>query len=125
MKRKILSLLAITGIVFFFASCEYEYIEPKVTPTPPADDTISFSQDIIPFFTSDCASCHGGSIAPDLRAANAYSSLSTNALFVAGDPTNSTIYKVCKVSGSMNGYVKDQGSVDLLYRWIYAGAKNN
>jgi len=132
-----LMLLAFAALVML-ASCEYEN---TVYPTFPEDndttsndttgndttvtvDTISFSQDIVPFFTSKCVSCHKGSVPPDLRADKAYSALMLGGYVVANQPENSTLYIKCKPGGSMAAY-SSTSNLELLYRWIKAGAKNN
>jgi hypothetical protein len=115
------------AIITLFASCEYDFIvypEPYVPPVG-TEDTISFSQDIIPVFTNNCISCHKpGSFAPDLTAANAYSALTTGDYVVASKPDESVLYTSLKAGGSMNQYITVEESA-LIYRWIYAGAENN
>lgn len=112
-------------LLLLLTACEYEFIEPeKITP-PPAGDTISFTQDVIPFFTAKCATCHRtGAVAPDLTAANAYTALTTGNFVVAGNPSTSELYIVCKTGGSMASYTSSD-ELKLIYRWIFAGAKNN
>jgi len=106
-------------------SCEYDTIEPTPPPPkPPVGDTISFSQDIQPFFDEKCVSCHKGAIPPDLRPGNAYSELTTGSYFIAGDPENSSLYIICKTDPVMKPYTSAE-NLNLIYRWIYAGAKND
>jgi hypothetical protein len=125
-----LILLAFTALVIL-ASCEYEH---PLIPAEPVDttsndttnqtDTISFKDEIIPFFTSKCVICHSGSTAPDLRANKAYSALMNGNFVVAGEPESSILYIKCKPGASMASYTSSN-ELKLLKRWIVAGAKNN
>jgi len=128
MKKPYLRTLLLMGaITAMFASCEYDFIvypEPYVPPVG-TEDTISFSQDIIPIFTAQCVKCHkAGAFAPDLTAANAYSAITTGNFVVATKPEESIIYTCLKAGGSMNQYITAEEAA-LIYRWVYAGAKNN
>jgi hypothetical protein len=126
MKKRLLGLLMVTGtLLMMLTACEYDFIEPTpAPPPPPAGDTISFSQDIQPFFTAKCASCHPGVYKPDLTAGNSYNALMTGNYVVAGDPAASSLYVKIKPGASMATYATD-AERDLVYRWIYAGAKND
>ena len=120
-------LVVIGASLALLTACEYDIIVPEKIAPPPPGDTISFAQDVIPVFNASCnASCHRtGAIAPDLSAANAYVSLTTGeAYVVAGDPASSLLYSKCKAGGSMETYCSSV-QLDLIYRWIYAGAENN
>jgi hypothetical protein len=129
MKKRLFKLLFLTGtLITMLSACEYNFIEPTPPPPPPpAGDTISYSQDIQPIFNAKCNTCHA-SIAPVLTSGNSYTALMTGNYVVAGSPATSNLYLVCK-PGGYNG--KDMSSyttaahLDLLYRWIYAGAKND
>lgn len=120
-------LLLMGAIIALFAACEYDfnvYPDPYVPPVG-TEDTISFSQDIIPVFTAKCISCHKpGSFAPDLTAANAYSVITTGNYVVATKPNESLLYTCLKAGESMNQYITVDEAA-LIYRWIFAGAKNN
>ncbi|MFZ4771905.1 MAG: hypothetical protein ACOYLO_17115, partial [Ferruginibacter sp.] len=75
--------------------------------------------------TTKCVSCHAGSTAPNLVAGQSYAAV-VPAYVVAGKPDESELYTVCKPAGSMAGYGSvTSAELDLLYRWIYAGAKND
>lgn len=68
-------LLIAASAIFF--SCEsYSFDPPEVDP----DVELFFAADIVPIFTAKCAGCHGGAEDPDLRAANAYAALVTDAV---------------------------------------------
>lgn len=127
MKRKLIfQLLAITGILIIFASCEYEFVEPEQLPPLDPTDTISFAAEIVPIFSAqgcDASSCHGGTRQPDLRPDNAYGSISSG--YVAPfDPDNSSIYTEPSPSGSHPGkYTAEQSA--LIKQWIEQGALDN
>ncbi len=125
MKKRLFRLLFLSGtLLIMLTACEYDFVAPAPPkPVPPPGDAISFSKDIQPFFDAKCVSCHSGSIAPNLAAGQSYSAL-VPAYVTAGDPATSDIYIVCKPGGSMAKHTS-AAELDLLYRWIYAGAKND
>jgi hypothetical protein len=127
--KQFITLSSIVAVLLLsvFTSCEYDYIEP-VKFNPPdtiENDTISFAQDVLPFFASDCESCHKGTIVPDLRANMAYAALTSGNYVVADKPAESEIYTICLSGGTMERYVNSTTGLSYLYRWIAAGAKNN
>jgi len=126
MKKRNLGLLFLTGtLIMLLSSCEYDFIvtAPKAAAPPPESDTISYSQDIQPFFDSECVSCHQGGIAPDLRPAKSYSALVPDYVVVK-EPENSNLYTKCAPGGSMAPYTP-AADLALIERWINAGAKND
>ncbi len=126
MKKRLLRLLFLSGtIVTLLTACEYDFIVPTPPPPPPpAGDTISFSQDIQPIFTAKCVTCHPVVYKPDLTAGNSFNALKTGSYVVDSVPASSKLYQKVNTGGSMASYITaDQ--VGLIYRWIYAGAKNN
>jgi len=125
MKKRFLRLFFLSGtLLCLLTACEYDFITPAPPiPPPPAGDTISFSQDIQPIFNAKCIACHAGSIAPNLKSGLSYSAL-VPGYVTAGDPTTSILYTVCKPGGSMASHTSD-AELLLIYRWIYAGAKND
>jgi hypothetical protein len=106
-------------------ACEYNFIEPTPPPpAPPANDSISYSEDIQPIWDAKCVSCHPAVYKPDLTAANSYTALKSGNYVVDSIPSASSLYTKIYTGGSMASYVSaDQ--VSLIYRWIYAGAKND
>ncbi len=129
--RKSLIILAILlcGAVFFTA-CEYEFIvHPDTTDPegPGGDDPISFSQQIVPIFTSRCLNCHDtGDTSPDLSAANAYSSITSDNLVNTTNPESSILYDYIKPSTSGHSWRKyTNNQAALVLKWIEEGAKNN
>jgi len=121
------SAIIILTIFFLFGldACTYDTLK-YISPETP--DTVSFSNDLIPFFTENCAmsGCHiAGGQTPDLSSANAYNSL-TQLGYIETDTSKaaeSVIYQKI-TTGSMAQYANDQGRA-LLLKWIEQGAKNN
>ena len=115
-------VLVILGTVFL-AACTSKTIVPIPVVTGP----VSFSTDVIPVFSSNCAisGCHvAGNIAPDLTASKAYNSLMTMNLVDTVHPNQSVIY--LKIStGTMNQYIKTPVNQQIILNWITQGAKNN
>ena len=125
MKKRLFRLLFLSGtLLIMLTACEYDFIvpAPPVPPPPPGDD-ISYSKDIQPFFNSKCISCHAGAIPPNLSAGQSYSAL-VPAFVTTGKPETSDLYIVCKPGGSMASHTS-AAELQLMYRWIYAGAKND
>ncbi len=125
MKNRFLRLLFLSGtLIALLTACEYDFIVPTPPPpAPPANDTISYSQDIQPFFNAKCVSCHSGGIAPNLKSGLSYAQL-VPAFVTAGTPETSELYIVCKPGGSMASYAPAD-KLELMRRWIIAGAKND
>jgi hypothetical protein len=124
MKKRFLKLLFLSGtLLTLLTACEYDYIIP--TPPPPviANDTISYSQDIQPIFNSSCISCHA-TVNPVLTSSVSYNNLQTGNFVVANSPSTSKLYIVCKPGGIMSSYCSS-AKLNLISRWITAGAKND
>ncbi|MDQ2862860.1 MAG: hypothetical protein M3R50_04265 [Bacteroidota bacterium] len=99
--------------------------------SPAITETVQFSKTIVPILIQSCAasSCHGGSIAPNLTAANAYSSLSAGKYLDVSDPANSEVYLwlTGKKSATMPlGATNNPSNINaLILAWIKQGAKDN
>jgi len=126
MKKKSLFIfmIVICASLAMLTSCEYDIVVPVKAPPVIVDDTISYAQDIQPFFDAKCVSCHPALSPPDLTAANSYNSLTTGNFVVANDPSGSVLYTKCSPGGSMALHTSAE-ELALMYRWITAGAKNN
>ncbi|SHF58559.1 hypothetical protein SAMN05444274_106278 [Mariniphaga anaerophila] len=126
---KLKTLLLIVVVAMAFAGCKYDWIVPEEIPVIDPDDpsqTVSFSEDILPIFTSgnNCTACHSGNQMPDLRAENAYTSLNSTRYIDKTTPENSRIYNVPRPDGSH--YKKlTAAQAALLLAWIQKGAENN
>lgn len=149
MKTK-LQYLAIAG-AFILSSCEKEYYKPEavvpVVPSGPAGPsgpsgntgitgTISFSNDILPFFSNKgCQNCHPSSNEPDLSNANAYQALQGTSITTShkgekyidtANPASSVLYIVIGSGDSMENYasITNNDRAKVL-AWIQQGAQNN
>jgi mono/diheme cytochrome c family protein len=122
-KRKLVTsfIMMISGMMLF-VSCTSELIKPEPVSKPASN--LSYSADIQPIFTSKCLGCHGiGMTAPDLSAANSYSSLTAMGLINTASPTKSTVY-IEMSTGTMSAYCTPTDAANVL-AWIQQGAKNN
>lgn len=128
-KFKILLLVIVAAVMVMASSCKYDWIIPEEIPVIDPDDpnqVISFSEEILPIFTSgnNCTACHNGSQAPDLREASAFSSLNSTRYINKTSPEESRIYAFPHPNGSH--YKKYTGTqAALVLAWIQQGAKNN
>lgn len=130
-KIKIVQLsLLITAFIITINGCTktVTVIEDK---SPAITETVAFSKTITPVLTQSCAaaSCHGGSIAPNLTAANAYSSLAAGNFINIANPSSSVVYLwlTGKESATMPlGATNNPSNINaLILAWIQQGAKNN
>jgi hypothetical protein len=120
--KKIILLIFIVVEIAILQSCQYEWIDPIDAVIP---ETVSFSADLIPIFDQGCTSCHStGGTAPDLSAANAYSSLMSGNFVNTATPESSIIYTKVAAGGSMNKYAQP-GDDEIILKWIQQGALNN
>jgi len=125
MKKLLCNLLVLAGIITFAASCQYKFIVEPVVPPPDPEDTISFSQEIVPIFSEQgCTGCHNGSQSPDLTPDNSYNSITSTGLVDTNDPPASKIYYYPLPDGShYKKYTSSQAALILV--WIEQGALDN
>jgi hypothetical protein len=124
-KFKLFNIIIVLLGLFFFGACEYATIEPAgPPPPPPPGDTTSYSLEVQPIFTQNCAGCHSGAQAPDLREGKSYQSIFDNNMVVAGKPEESIIY-TCLLSGGSMATYGSATTKTTIYNWILEGAKNN
>jgi hypothetical protein len=93
---------------------------------------VSFSKDLVPLFTSNCATsgCHvADHQPPDLEAADAYNSLKALNMLNLTNPQSSLIYErlsgAVKPSMPMNAPNNPSNINNLVLAWIKQGALNN
>ena len=104
-----------------FVSCEkYVYDPPTVDP----EVDVLFATEIVPLFTANCLGCHGCAISPDLRAANAYESLTDGGYVNTTTPETSRIYTKITSNHATSTNISELDRLKLL-TWITQGAKNN
>lgn len=128
MKSKNLLVFAGVLISVIFSGCYKDVLSPGKDPNAPPQQ-VSFSGDLLPIFTANCASvgCHDGVPAhkPSLTAANAYNAITSGGFINTVVPTSSIIYGEVK-SGSMppTGALKST-DIQKILDWIRLGAPNN
>ena len=102
-----------------------------VDNTPAITSTVSFSKDIVPILTTNCAKsgCHNGSISPNLTSASAYNSLVNGNFTNTATPTNSAVYLwlTGKEAATMplGGTPNPSNINGYILAWITQGANNN
>jgi len=110
---------ALAIIFISLIACEKYIIEGPEKP-----ENVSFKDDIIPIFTKNCVSCHGGGIAPNLKPESAYNSLNSGGYFSTANPASSEIYTKLLNSSSHQSKSTPEEEIYIL-TWIEEGAKNN
>ncbi|MCT4602110.1 MAG: hypothetical protein N4A59_04265 [Marinifilum sp.] len=121
-KSKFVHLITILATLLCFVSCEYNTIEFDEVVIPPGQE-VSFSDDIIPIFTSNCIDCHDGGIDPDLRESNVYNSLTNGGYINTENPSESEIYTILfEGSHSTRASATEK---QLILEWITRGANND
>lgn len=129
MKKIIIYGVFFAVVGLFVVSCQYKYTIEPIIPPPDPTDTIFFSTQIVPIWTDGefCTQCHKtGATAPDLTAANAYSSINAMGLVNVDDPASSMIYDYVLQGTSTHSWKKYSNSqAALILQWIEQGALNN
>ena len=126
MRRKLIYAIGILAAIVFATSCQYKFIVEPVPEPPDPSDTIYYSQEIEPIYsTQGCTGCHNtGGTAPDLTEGNSYNSITSMGLVDEGDPVASKIYYYPLPDGNhFAKYTSAQGA--LILGWIEQGANNN
>ena len=127
MKNKALLILA-GCLLLFGTSCYYDSIVEyddgdNGGGVPPPEDEISFAESILPIIEDyNCAGCHSGGQAPDLRSENAYNSL-LNGYVVPNDADNSVFFQ--RLPGKDHPTLTFEltaSEIDLIEAWINRGA---
>ncbi len=125
---KLMVIVVLVMLISLTNSCTYKFVEPESIGLNPTD-TVSFSTQIIPIFTSNnnCTTCHKpGATSPDLTAANAYNELNSKNLIDLNDAANSKIYYYCEPSSTSHSWKKySENEAAAVLLWITQGAHNN
>ena len=122
--------LIIAGAVLSLAGC-YKTTTLLEDNTPEITQTVSFSTNILPLLTANCAKsgCHNGSVSPNLASANAFNSLVNGNFTNTTTPENSLVYLwlTGKESAAMPlGASNNPSNINgFVLAWITQGAKNN
>jgi hypothetical protein len=127
MRKKMFVLGLLVGAGIFLSAC---YKNRTVLQETEVTKAVTFSNDILPMFSSSCnmSGCHKeGAIAPDLSAQNAYNSLVNGNYIDKDSPESSLIY--LKMSGKKGNPMPVTGVnydyTALILAWIKQGAENN
>jgi hypothetical protein len=128
-KVKITSLILL--LMFGIMMGCYKKTTLLVDDSPAITKTVSFSSDIVPLLTTNCAKsgCHNGTISPDLSAANAFTSLVDGNFVSTSTPSNSLVYLwlTGKEAATMPlGASNNPSNINgYILAWITQGAENN
>jgi hypothetical protein len=121
-------LLIYTGLLFsvslVLSSCYKDVILPAVVTTKPPQ-YVSFSTDLQPIFTTNCAlsGCHvKGSQTPYLSADVSYQQL-LGGFVNTIKPDQSELY--IQINGNMQVHIPNADDRQKIYDWIRNGAPNN
>jgi hypothetical protein len=111
-----------------FTSCQYKFNIEPTTPPPDPEETIYFSQDVLPIWNNNenCTSCHkSGGPSPDLTTENAYNEIMGG--YVNTDtPENSSIYTATHPDTDSHDWKKYSDSeAAIVLQWIEQGTLNN
>ena len=116
--KKPIRIIILFVFTLSMTSCYYDQEEEVEIPS---GTVVKFSTDIQPIFVAySCTDCHNGTLDPDLRAGNEYSSLVPEYV-TAGNADGSEFY--AKLAGGHQGV--DANSLALIREWINSGALNN
>jgi hypothetical protein len=134
LKNKIIAITLGMFIVVVIAisGCQKDTTVYIPLAAPSVTKTVSFSKDLVPIFTANCAKsgCHvAGGKSPNLTADKAYSSIVDGGLINKATPESSKIYErlTGKLTPSMpiGGAANPSNIEGLLIAWIKQGAKKN
>jgi len=130
-KYTIAGLIVVVMLILIVASCTKTTTVVPVANTAVITTPVSFSTDIQPILTKNCAisGCHSGNIAPDLSSANAYTALVNGNFVNTATPSNSSVYLwlTGKEPITMpDGAPNNPSNINaLMLAWITQGALNN
>lgn len=126
MRTYITKILALPFILFAFASCEWQEMEP-VTELP---ENVSFKVDVMPIFNESCnmSGCHpSGGIPPDLSEESGYQNLLSLDMVDTLAAEESILYKrMIDVQKPMpTSGILSPSKTNLILIWIQEGARDN
>ncbi len=107
-------------------ACTYDFvIEDEL---PPITEEVSFSADIQPIFSDNCASCHNnsGGRVPYLNNGSAYNSINNSTYISTDTPEESLIYYYVVPTATTHTHRHYTAvQAQLVLTWIEQGALNN
>lgn len=111
-------------------ACEKDYFISQQEKVVVITDPVSFSSDIMPIFSSECAlpTCHiSGAQAPDLSASNAYNELTGLGYVDTSNAEGSILYM--RIIGTTDPMPPTENlsaeQIGYILAWIKQGAQNN
>jgi hypothetical protein len=115
--------LGFIALMFLAAlwSCEYDALAPKPIELP---DVVSFATDLAPVLETNCATCHSGALAPNLKPADSYKALVNGGYVDTNDPENSKLITKINIPHPSSDPLSLKEKA-LILKWIEDGAKNN
>ena len=118
--------------IVLMPSCKKDTTVDMRTAVSAVTTTVSFSKDIVPILSSNCAlsGCHAvGGRMPTLDANDAFNSLSQGGFISVASPSSSLVYLwlTGKESATMplGGTPNPSNLNNLMLGWIQQGANNN
>ncbi len=123
MKTRYLIILTLaTGILF--AGCEYTpYVAEEA---PEVTEEVSFVNDVEPIFTEagcNAASCHGGTISPNLSTGSAYNSLMSDPKYTNLGHDDNIYFVAAPENNHSKNYTAEQAAI--VKKWLEQGAPDN
>ena len=128
---KITSAIVVALVVAVTVTGCYKTDTLLVDNSPAITSSVSFSKDIVPILTANCAKsgCHGGSVSPNLSAESAYTSLVNGNFTNTATPANSLVYLWLTgkevATMPLGGTYNPSNINGYILAWITQGAKNN
>lgn len=128
--KKLIKVFALIGTVFLLAACENDKFDEEL---PVVKDNVSFTLDIQPILSTQCAGCHNpaGNIEPDLRKGYAYESLMEDEEgIVPGDSEGSELMEMLAWESEDGNDMPPSTpmspfQIALIKKWIDEGALDN
>lgn len=129
MRKLLIFLTVIIGLVLFLESCQYKSTIEPIIPPPDPTEPIYFATQVVPIWNTNdkCTKCHNtGGTAPDLTAANAYAAIIDSYVDV-DNPASSIIYAFPHPDTDTHSWGTSYtlGEAAILLQWIEQGAVNN
>jgi|GEM_PF-1108138 len=117
------SVAAIVGLFLILTLFACEYEQREVISLDSLPEEISFSEHIVPIFSSKCIKCHNGTTPPNLAPEEAYIEIIGAGYVNIDEPEESNFYKKID-GGTMTQYASDEDRAFIL-KWIIQGAADN
>jgi len=121
--RNRFGFIAAIFLVIFMTGCYFDEGEEIILP-----DTVSFSLDIQPIFSTNCTTCHPVLVAaPDLTEDNSYDAITNGVYIVPNDLEASVLYQRLQGNPSVmppSGRLPSM-DIELVKSWIEQGAPDN